>query len=330
MPFGNYVQLQTAILAWLARPGDPKVEPAVPDMIRLFEAEATRRLRLWRGETTARIAVTAGVPDYTLPNGVTRAVWFISGAGDQRLLGYLPLTNSGRIWGTSGAPRFYTISANRISIAPKPAAGGTLAIDYVQELPLLAAPVDTNWLLAGAPDAYLFGSLAEAELYIGHDERAPMWLQRREAAFASLIAQDLKFRWPGPLQIRVDGITAPAGAGGGAGLPEEADMDTVAVVYPASGSAVYMDDYPGVRSLYVATAPSTLTIVLPRDASLGHGEEVEVNFSGPVSTFQFLEIPIGSEGAVVVSGTPTTAYGPGAAIVMRWIGTDGIGWLLWK
>jgi hypothetical protein len=60
---------------------------------------------------------------------------------------------------------------------------------------------------------YLFGSLVEAELYIGHDERIQMWLGRREAAFESIQQADNKARWPGGLQIRVDwGPTTTSGS----------------------------------------------------------------------------------------------------------------------
>jgi hypothetical protein len=42
MALSTYTDLRTAVLGWLARPGDPLVAPAVPDMVRLFEAEANR------------------------------------------------------------------------------------------------------------------------------------------------------------------------------------------------------------------------------------------------------------------------------------------------
>ena len=49
MPLSTYAELQASVLGWLARPGDPLVEPAVPDMVRLFEVEANRRLRVGAG-----------------------------------------------------------------------------------------------------------------------------------------------------------------------------------------------------------------------------------------------------------------------------------------
>ena len=55
MALDTYSGLQTAILSWLARPGDTLVEPAVPDMIRLFEREATRRLKVAGAEKRASL-----------------------------------------------------------------------------------------------------------------------------------------------------------------------------------------------------------------------------------------------------------------------------------
>src|SRR5215207_173164 len=41
--------LQAAVLNWLGQPDDPLVMPHIPDMVRLFESEASRRLRTrWR------------------------------------------------------------------------------------------------------------------------------------------------------------------------------------------------------------------------------------------------------------------------------------------
>ena len=45
MPLDSYSNLQITVLDWLARPGDPLVAPAVPDMITMFEEEARDRLQ---------------------------------------------------------------------------------------------------------------------------------------------------------------------------------------------------------------------------------------------------------------------------------------------
>src|SRR4029079_13459911 len=60
MALDSYSALQASILSWLARPADPLVQPAVPDMIRLFEAEANRRLKSAGAENIAALDASSG------------------------------------------------------------------------------------------------------------------------------------------------------------------------------------------------------------------------------------------------------------------------------
>jgi hypothetical protein len=89
-------------------------------------------------------------------------------------------------------------------LTPPPDSSYTVSVTYLRGLPALSADNPTNWLLKASPTAYLFGTLLEAAAFIGHDERVPLWAQRREAAFAALERADIKARWGGPLQVRPD------------------------------------------------------------------------------------------------------------------------------
>jgi hypothetical protein len=70
---------------------------------------------------------------------------------------------------------------------------------------------NTNWLLENYPDAYLFGSLAEASLFLGGDNtdsRFQIFLQRREEIYQQILLSDRKYRAAGsPLIARPDGAT---------------------------------------------------------------------------------------------------------------------------
>jgi hypothetical protein len=328
MALSTYAELQAEVLNWLARPGDPLVAPAVPTMISLFEREASRRLRVGAAETVAFLAATGGEGAVVLPSdcGTIRTVSaYTQDLSRGQLLLYLPPTDSGLIWDSRGPPRYYTVYGGHgatgafLQLGPAPDTGGTVVLNYMRDLPPLSNDAPSNWLLRDHGDAYLFGSLAEAELYIGHDERAGLWAQRREAVFASIQAQDIKKRWPGPMQIRVDGLTTPGGAPSAATTGLLSDGPVV-VIRPVNAETVLMEQHW--RSVYVATAPATLTITLPPNGGMAQGEVVDINFSAPVSALTFLQSPGGP-----VAHAPTTGYGPGAAIVWRWV--DG-SWILWK
>jgi hypothetical protein len=215
MALDTYAALKTSVLSWLARPGDPLVEPAVDDMVKLFEAEANRRLRVGAAEKYVTLTTIGGTGGIALPNDFLQARRV---SCDGYTLAYVPPS---LLPGLGGPPLAYTLWGNTILwIGPLPDTVYDIELIYQSGVPPLAGGDGTNWLLDQHPDAYLFGTLAEAELYIGHDERAPMWLQRREAAFASIEMSDRKARWGGPLQIRAHGIQiAPGSAHGGGTVP---------------------------------------------------------------------------------------------------------------
>lgn len=370
MPFSTYAELQTAVLGWLARPGDPLVAPAVPDMVRLFEAEATRRLKVGAAEKMVTITTVAGVPSVPLPSdfGQLRRV-----SRDGLTLAYVGPTS---IPGMSGPPLAYTLwGATSLWLGPAPDTAYEIELLYQSGVPPLSDSNPTNWLLAANPDAYLFGCLVEAELYIGHDERVPLWAQRREAAFASIEQADRKARWGSPLTIQVDGITMPSGGGASGGANSAMASVSVGDAPPANpySGDLWWDSStnPGGGQLYVwyidpsgdaawtaatnqpGPGADTITVypdmarTVPRlvinrtepnvyvasdamaelEVQLFAGAQVtdtvQICFAAPVAALSVIDA---SE--VPILGAPSTAYGPGAALIFRWVEPGQ--WVYWK
>lgn len=208
MAFSSYSALQTAVLNWLARPGDTFVSGSVPDMITLFEAEATRRLKSRFAEEVASLVTVAGTATVALPSdfGALRYARITSTNPDVPLV-YMTPEELDSTWGGDdrGQPVNFTIQETSLRLGPVPDAAYTISALYQQGVPALSDSNVSNWLLTNHPDAYLFGTLAEAEAFIGHDERFVGWLARRDAAFDSILLADQKARWGGgALQIKTD------------------------------------------------------------------------------------------------------------------------------
>jgi hypothetical protein len=214
MALDNYSDLQTAVLTWLGRAGDASISSSVPDMITLFEAEARRRMRTMFNETESTITTVAGTAEYPLPSyfGGFRSTPTVTSNDPVIELLYVTPEEANATWvgseanDSEGPLVAYTIIGQNIKFFPTPQEADTVSFSYVQGITgLVSAPGGVNWLLTNHPDAYLFGTLAEAEPFVGDDDRFPLWLQRREQVFESILLADRKARWSGaPLQIKTD------------------------------------------------------------------------------------------------------------------------------
>jgi hypothetical protein len=198
MALSTYAELQAAIASWLAR---DDLTAYIPDFITLFEGKAARVLRVRPMETTETLEPDEG--EVTLPSdylGMRRLTWL----GDTRVElehvhpSYLQAVYPSEVEGT---PRYFTIEGGNIIIRPVSATDLEL-VYYAKNTALEDA---LNWLLTNHPDAYLFGSLAEAHGFNVDAAQMEMWGQRRDQAFAEI--RDMNFREPSGLSVRVFGST---------------------------------------------------------------------------------------------------------------------------
>ena len=131
--------------------------------------------------------------------------------------------------------------------------------------------------------------------------------------FASFVPIEVEVTVGLPGPPGMEGPPGPSGPPGAAGT-----NGPVVTATPTSGVTVAMA--PLDRALYIASGPlAALTIRLP---NVSDGDEVELCFAAPVDALTVQDI-VGAP----ISGSPSNAYGPGAALVMRRVA--GV-WIYWK
>ena len=66
---------------------------------------------------------------------------------------------------------FYTLMDGAIELVPSPSDNVEIEMVYYKKIPSLSDVATTNWLLAKAPDVYLYGALVHAAPFLVDDQR---------------------------------------------------------------------------------------------------------------------------------------------------------------
>lgn len=200
MPLASYSELTAEIDFWLNR---ADLSARVPTFIALFEARMNRMLRVPQMETIATQPTTANISSYTLPSDCVgvREVYLDEDA--DTVLAPMTPAQLRAYSSLSGAPAAYTITGEKLVLAPVPSSTNTLAIDYYRAIPALSSDNTTNWLLTDYPDAYLWGALCMAEAYLKDDERVGVWKSAWDECLAEIERDANRRRTPAsPLAMR--------------------------------------------------------------------------------------------------------------------------------
>lgn len=186
MAFDDYASLTVALGVWEERTFDVG---RTDEFIALTEAKANRRLRQdFRRRTSATINTDAdGIA--TLPSG------FVGLTSITRsLLGSVPLAqvawaslidrNPYRIGSNAGV---FAISGTSLMVGP--VTDDDYTIQFSSVLSGLSEANPTNWLLALAPDYYLFGGQAAANAYLKNYQEAMMLQAQADEILDDLVSQ---------------------------------------------------------------------------------------------------------------------------------------------
>jgi hypothetical protein len=203
--------LQAAAVEYLARDQDATLIARIPTFIQLFEGTMNRALFTRQMESRTQAITDPAVT--TEPEFVALPADFqtmrrirLSGEIGKPSLQFLSGTQMDEMRtcaaNVSNVPRYFSIFGNEIELFPTPAAITTLEMIYRQNLPSLNTNA-TNWLLALAPDAYLFGVLLQSAPYIKQDARIQVWAAAVQSALSDLnsLGSNSAFN-AGPMQVR--------------------------------------------------------------------------------------------------------------------------------
>lgn len=196
MALTTYAELQTAVAGFLNR---DDLTAIVPTFISLAEAQMQRDIRHWRMQV--REAITFAGRYTAIPDNWVETIRLTiptEGASPLRLASVADMAERrANDYDTVGTPCYYTFNAGEIELWPSPDTSLIGEIIYYRTIPTLSDINTTNWLLALAPDAYLYGALTQSAPYLSEDARIAVWGALFTSAVGRLNETSDAAKWSG-------------------------------------------------------------------------------------------------------------------------------------
>lgn len=204
MALDTYANLQTAIITYAFRTGDDEFTAQVPDFINLAESRFNRVLRVREMQAAATVTLTSG--SGTLPTDYLEHSRVVANVSPAMVLEMVTPDYASLTYPENEAayPRYFTIIGSTIKTYPS--STGDIALTYYQKIPALSDAAPTNWLLAKAPELYLYGALVEAAPFMMDDARTQTWGTLFQKALKDLQDADTGARYARAVS-RVSGPT---------------------------------------------------------------------------------------------------------------------------
>jgi hypothetical protein len=196
----TYDGLVAAVQAWLDDAGDSLTDN-IPNMIALAEADFRRNIVTPDMEATVTIdpfnpALPADVDSIRSLAIVGAPSWPLEQLGFNEFYA-LPAP-------VAGQPQYYATSNQNLYVWPSPDAAYTINLVYRQAIPAITPDNETNWLLTKHPDAYLFGTLLQAEFFGWTDSRLPIIQAKLASIIDDINKAGNRARYGGPIVMRAN------------------------------------------------------------------------------------------------------------------------------
>jgi hypothetical protein len=170
----TYAELKSTIADYLNR---DDLTTVIPTFIKLAESKFNRKLRV--RQMIKRATAEIDTAFFAYPgdwlenkefqlntNPITKLEFITESYGNE-------LRSSRFV--SAGKPLYYTVVGSQLEFIPTPDTTYDGELTYYAKIPALSDSNTSNWLLAYAPDLYLYGALVEAEPYLKNDERLSVW-----------------------------------------------------------------------------------------------------------------------------------------------------------
>ena len=185
----DYAGLVASVSNWLHR---ADLAPIVPDLIMLAEQRMNADLKSRHMDTTVTLTCTGDVSTVAMPDDLLEVRRLKVLADPAQVLKYLSPDQLAQTYAIADArmPINFTAIGNDFELGPTPDQDYPLELVYCQAIPALSSANTSNWLLAGHPNAYLFGALCEAQPYLKDDARVAVWDQKYKEAVSGINSID--------------------------------------------------------------------------------------------------------------------------------------------
>lgn len=203
MAITTYAELQTSVANFLAR---DDLTAQIPDFIALAEARMGRELDTRSQVKRVTAETVAGAEFIDLPTDLRKIQGIKVNSNPVKLLDYATpydyynLTPSN---GT-GTPSYYTVVGTAIGLRPIPDSVLTIEMIYSDDIDALSSTNTANTILTRHPDAYLFGALAAASVFLMDDARAAQFDQVFSRTIGEMKRDTDDAKFGGSLAMRSD------------------------------------------------------------------------------------------------------------------------------
>lgn len=207
MTIANYDDLKTRMADTLMR---SDLTSDIPAFIDMAEADFNRNVRHWKMEARTTFDITARFVDLPADWRSTVRLMTTSGSTQElELISQAELLDRKRLAeNTAGCPKYYALVAGQLEVYPAPDDTYPAELVYIQDIPALSDSNTSNWLLADAPDLYLYGSLVHSAPFLKEDERISVWAQLYQNAVSGLNADSHKAAHSGSgLRVKIRGLS---------------------------------------------------------------------------------------------------------------------------